>query len=62
MLIYTFINELYYYNQENLQTNLSTHNTNTRNKYHLDRSKAKLSCFQKSTFYAWHQTFQQFTM
>jgi len=39
-------------NQENLQTNLSTHNTNTRNKYHLDRPKAKLFCFQKSTFYA----------
>jgi len=39
-------------NQENLQTNLCTHNTNTRNKYHLDRPKAKLFCFQKITFYA----------
>jgi len=38
-------------NQENLKTNLSTHNTNMRNKYHLDRPKAKLSCFQKSTYY-----------
>ena len=39
-------------NQENLQTNLSTHNTNIRNKYHLDRPKEKLSCFHISTFYA----------
>jgi len=39
-------------NQENLQTKLSAHNTNTRNKYHLDRPKAKLFCFQTSTLFA----------
>jgi len=35
------------YNQENFQTNSSIHNTNTRNKLHLHRSNASLSCFQK---------------
>jgi hypothetical protein len=37
-------------NQENFQTNSSTHNINTRNKHHLHRQNANLSC-QKSTFY-----------
>jgi hypothetical protein len=39
-------------NQEILQTNSSRHSINTRNKHHLLRPNAKLSCFQKSTFYA----------
>jgi hypothetical protein len=30
----------------------SIHNINTRNKHHLHRPNAKLSSFQKSTFYA----------
>jgi len=35
---------------ENFQTNLSAHNIiNTRNKYHVPRPNANLSCFQKST-------------
>ena len=39
-------------NQENFQTNSSIHNINTKNKHHFHRPNAKLSCFQKSTFYA----------
>jgi IS1 family transposase len=38
-------------NQENFQTNSSIHNSNTRNKHHLHRPNANLSCFQKSTLY-----------
>jgi len=38
-------------NQEIFQTNSSRHNINTRNKQHLHRPNAKLSCFQKSTFH-----------
>jgi hypothetical protein len=37
-------------NQENLQTNLSIQNTNTRNKYHLDRPKANYLVFKKVYF------------
>ena len=32
--------------------NSSIHNINTKNKHHLHRLNAKLSCFQKSIFYA----------
>jgi len=39
-------------NQKFLQTNLSMHNINTRNKHHLRRPHANLSCLQKSTFCA----------
>jgi hypothetical protein len=39
-------------NQEIFQTNLSVHNINTRNKHHLHRPYAHVSCFKKSTFYA----------
>jgi len=39
-------------NQENFQTDSSIYNINTRNKHHLDRPNASLSCFQKDTFYA----------
>jgi IS1 family transposase len=38
-------------NQEKFQTNSSVHNINTRNKHHLHRPNANLSCFQKSTLY-----------
>jgi hypothetical protein len=38
-------------NQEILQTNSSVHNINTRNKRHIHRPNAKLSYFQKRTFY-----------
>jgi IS1 family transposase len=38
-------------NQENFKTSLSIHNTNTRNKHHLHRPNANLSCFKKSTLY-----------
>ena len=34
-------------NQENIQTNSSVHSINTRNKHHLHRPVANLSCFQK---------------
>ena len=39
-------------NQEIFHTNSPIHNINTRNKHHLPRPNAPLSCFQKSTFYA----------
>jgi IS1 family transposase len=39
-------------NQENFQTNSSIHSINTRNKHHLHRPIANLSCFQTSTFYS----------
>jgi hypothetical protein len=38
--------------QENLQTNSSIHNINTRNKHHLHSPNANPSCFQKNTIYA----------
>ena len=38
-------------NKENVQTNSSIHNINTRNRHHLWRPNANLSCFQKSTSY-----------
>jgi hypothetical protein len=38
-------------NQENFQTNPSAYSINTRNKQHLHRPIANLSCFQKSAFY-----------
>ena len=38
-------------NQEIFQTNSSIHNINIRNKHHLHRANAHLSCFQNSTFY-----------
>jgi hypothetical protein len=34
-------------NQENFQTNSSVHSINTRNKHHLHRPIANLTCFQK---------------
>jgi len=38
-------------NHKIFHTNSTVHNINTRNKYHLQRPKANLFCFQKSTFY-----------
>ena len=38
-------------NLDNFQRNSSIHSINTRNKHHLHRPNANLSCFQKSTFY-----------
>ena len=40
------------HNQKNFLTNSSIHNINARNKHHLHRPNANLSCFQKRTFYA----------
>jgi hypothetical protein len=39
-------------NQENFQTNSSIPNINTRNKHHLHRPTANLSCFQKNACYS----------
>ena len=39
-------------NQEKFQTNSSVHNINTRNKHHLHRPVANLSCFQKGASYS----------
>jgi hypothetical protein len=37
-------------NQEHFQTNSAVHSVNTRNKHHLHRPVANLTCFQKSTY------------
>jgi hypothetical protein len=39
-------------NQVKFQTNSSVHNINTRNKHHLHRAVANLSCFQKGASYS----------
>ena len=39
-------------NQETFQTNSSVHNINTRNKHHLHRPVANLSCFQRGASYS----------
>ena len=39
-------------NQEKFQTSSSVHNINTRNKHHLHRPVANLSCFQKGASYS----------
>jgi hypothetical protein len=39
-------------NQEHFQTNSAIHSVNTRNREHLHRPTANLSCFQKSAYYA----------
>jgi hypothetical protein len=39
-------------NHENVQTNSSIHNINTKNMHHFQRPNANLSCFKKSTLYA----------
>ena len=41
-----------FHNQEIFQTNSSIYKANTRNKHHLHRPNANLSCFQTNTFYA----------
>jgi hypothetical protein len=38
--------------QEHFQTNSDVHSVNTRNKHHLHRPVANLTCFQKSTYYS----------
>ena len=48
--IYIIINEFFFIeNQDKFLTNLSVHSINTRNKQHLRRPMANLSCFQKGT-------------
>jgi IS1 family transposase len=49
--IYSLMN-FFVNNQENFQTDSSIHNINTRNKHHLHRLTANLSCFQKNAFYS----------
>jgi IS1 family transposase len=39
-------------NQEHFQTNSAIHSVNTRNRDHLHRPIANLSCFQRSAYYA----------
>jgi hypothetical protein len=39
-------------NQEHFQTNSSVHSVNTRDKHHLHRPVANLTCFQKSAYYS----------
>ena len=47
-------------NQEKFQINSSVHNINTRNKHHLQRPVANLSCFQKGTSYSGIRIFNSF--
>jgi hypothetical protein len=39
-------------NQEHFQTKSAVHSVDTRNKHHLHRPVANLTCFQKRTYYA----------
>jgi hypothetical protein len=39
-------------NQEHFQTNSAVHSVNTRNKHHLHRPVANLTCFQKGVYYS----------
>jgi IS1 family transposase len=39
-------------NQERLQKNSAIHRVNIRNRYHLQRPRENLSCFQKSAYCA----------
>jgi hypothetical protein len=43
--------EFFIGNEEKFQTNSSVHNIDTRNKHHLHRPVANLSCFQKGASY-----------
>jgi hypothetical protein len=47
--IFSLMN-FFVHKQENFQTNPSAHSINTRNKHHLHRPIANLSCSQKSAF------------
>jgi hypothetical protein len=49
--IYSLMN-LFVNNQEHFQRNSSIHNINTRNKHHLYRPTANLSCCEKNAFYS----------
>jgi hypothetical protein len=44
-------------NKEIFQTNSSVHNINIRNKHHLHRPNANLSCLKKNTFCAGFKIF-----
>ena len=50
--IYSFMSFFFTGNQEKFQTNSSVHNINARNKHHLHRPVANLSCFQKGASYS----------
>jgi hypothetical protein len=49
--IFSLINSIIN-NQERFQTSSAIHSVNARNKHHLHRPIANLSCFQNSTYYA----------
>jgi hypothetical protein len=49
--VYSLMN-FFVNNQEKVQINSSVHNINMRNKHHLYRLTANLSCFQKNGFYS----------
>jgi hypothetical protein len=46
-------------NQEHFQTNSAIHSVNIRNRVHLHRPIASLSCFQKSAYYAGIKIFKR---
>jgi hypothetical protein len=52
MRIHIYINELCCNNQEQFHTESGRHGVNTRNRDHVHRPTANLSCFQKSAYYA----------
>jgi hypothetical protein len=56
--IYILIDEFFFIgNQEKFQTNSSVHSIIIRNKHHLHRPVANLSCFQKGASYSGIRTF-----
>jgi hypothetical protein len=44
-------------NKEHIWTNSAVHSVNTRNRQHVHRPTANLSCFQKGAYYAGIKTF-----
>jgi hypothetical protein len=55
-LLYFIINNL-----EHFQINSAVHGVNTRNKHHLHRPLANLTCFQKSKYYSGIKIFNNLT-
>ena len=52
MPIHAFVNERRYQQSGKSSNKSSINNINTRNKHHLHRPNANLSCFQNSTLYS----------
>jgi len=59
--IYTFVNEFNYQQSGKFSNKFIYTQFNTRNKHHLSRPNANLSCLQRKYILCWYQNFHQFT-